>query len=90
MIMLNNYRNSELLVNRIKTEGNDKLLHVNRADGKRVNGWVKVSESVAITDASGNAMNWYNMKDGVYYTIRIEEHSGRARVTLLEEMRLCV
>ena len=90
MIMLNNYNNSELLVNRIKSDGNDKLLHVNRMNSKRVNGWIRVSESVTITDASGDAKRWDSMTDGTYYTIRIEERSGRMSATIFEEMRLCV
>ena len=90
MIMLNNYNNSELLVNRIKEDANGKLLHINRKDGKRVNGWIRVSETVTLTDSSGDAMNWDSMKDGVYYTMKIEEHSGRACATLIEEMWLCV
>ena len=90
MIMLNNYNSSELLVNRIKTDGNDKLLHVNRANGKRVNGWVRVSEAVTLTDTRGDTMSWDSMKDGIYYTIKIEEHNGRTRATIFEEMRLCV
>ena len=55
MIMLDNYSNSELLVNRIKTDANGKLLHVNRRNGKRVNGWVRISEAITLTDANGNA-----------------------------------
>ena len=90
MIMLDNYNSSELLVNRIKTDANGKLLHVNRMNGKRVNGWIRVSESVTLTDASGDAISWDSMRDGVYYTIRSEEHSGRTCATLIEEMRLCV
>lgn len=90
MIMLNNYNSSELLVNRIKSDGNDKLLHVNRADGKRVNGWIRVSESVTLTDAGNNAMSWDSIKDGIYYTMKIEEHNGSGHATIFEEMRLCV
>lgn len=88
MIMLNNYNSSELLVNRIKSDGNDKLLHVNRMNGKRVNGWIRVSKSVTLSDTSGNVRSWDSMSDGVYYTMKIEEHNGITYI--FEEMRLCV
>lgn len=88
MIILDNYSNSELIVNRIKTEPDgSKFFHVNRRDGKRVNGWVRVTESVTLTDASGKAMNWDSMEDGTYYTIKTETHGGNVCATVIDEMR---
>ena len=87
MIMLNNYGSSELLVNRIKADENDKLLHVNRMNGKRVNGWGRVSESVTLTDASGNVRSWDSLEDGTYYTIKTEERGGSISATVVNEMR---
>ena len=87
MIILDNY-NGELIVNRIKTESDgSKFFHVNRRDGKRVNGWVRISEAISLTDASGTAKSWDSLEDGTYYTIKTETRGGNVSATLMNEMR---
>lgn len=88
MIILNNFNNSELIVNRIKTEPDgSKFFHVNRLNGKRVNGWVRVSEAIKLTDASGRGKSWDSMEDGTYYTIKTEERGGNISAIVMNEMR---
>ena len=87
MIILNDY-NGELIVNRIKTEPDgSKFFHVNRKDGKRVNGWVRISESVKLTDTSGRTKSWDSLEDGTYYTIKTEERGANISATVMNEMR---
>lgn len=86
MIILDNY-NGELIVNRIKTTPEGKFFHVNKRDGKRVNGWVRISEAIRLTDASGTAKSWDSLEDGTYYTIKTEEHGVNISATVINEMR---
>lgn len=87
MIILNDY-NGELIVNRIKTEPDGvRFFHVNRRDGKRVNGWVRISESIRLTDASGTDKSWDSLEDGTYYTIKTETHGANVCATVMNEMR---
>lgn len=86
MIILGNYC-GELIVNRIKNTDSGKFFHVNRKDGKRVNGWVRISESFRLTDASGRDKSWDSLTDGTYYTINTEEHGGNVSATVMNEMR---
>lgn len=86
MIILNDYR-GELIVNRIKNTPDGRFFHVNRKDGRRVNGWVRISEAIRLTDASGTAKSWDSLEDGTYYTIKTEEHGANVCATVMNEMR---
>ena len=87
MIILDDYKNSDLIVNRFKTtDEGDIALHVNRKDGCRTNGWIIVDDSMMLYDRSGNRLDWNILEDDKYYRMRTMSNETRTRVILIATM----
>lgn len=76
MRLSNDYMDSELLINRIKTDGEDTFIHVNKRDGKRVNFWIKLTENMCLYNSEGYIVSWACIRDGGYYRIRFTKESA--------------
>ena len=83
MRLESNYMNCELLINRIKTDGEDTFIHVNKQDGKRVNFWVKLTDNMCLFNSEGYIVSWASIRDGGYYRIKFTEEAGRIRCDIL-------
>lgn len=76
MRLSNDYMNSELIINRIKTDGEDTFIHVNKRDGKRVNFWIKLTDNMCLFNSEGYVVSWGFIRDGEYYRIKFTKESA--------------
>ena len=83
MIILDDYRNSDLIVNRVKTtEKGDLAIHVNRKDGCRTNGWIIVDDTMILRSRDGSRLDWNTLEDDTYYRIRTMSNENRTSAIL--------
>lgn len=83
MIILDDYRNSDLIVNRVKTtEEGDIAIHVNRKDGFRTNGWIIVDSTMILRSRDGSRLDWSTLEDDTYYRIRTMSNENRTSAIL--------